>query len=84
MVESFHGCIFSYIFQNEFWFLEDKKQLDDRINDLLDILDLSNRTLRPENIGQINFSEIIDYKVKRRGLTEQQEKSWDFIRKNLK
>ena len=31
-----------------------------------------------------NGREIIDYKVKRRGLTEQQEKSWDFIRKNLK
>lgn len=84
MVESFHGCIFSYIFEKQFWFLEDKPKVDDRIEDLLQILDHQDRILRSGDVEQIDFSKTIDYKAKSKKFSELQEISLGFIKRNLK
>lgn len=54
LVESFHGTLFSYIFRKPFWFLKntDDNILDDRINDIIEILDVSNRVLHPSDIAE--------------------------------
>ena len=46
LVESFHGCIFAYIFYTKFFFLAVENLLDDRIEDLLYTLNLKQRVLR--------------------------------------
>ncbi len=58
LVESFHGVAFSYIFQKEFWFLGREVRADDRIEDLLEIIDKRERVLYPGNIDLSSYRPI--------------------------
>lgn len=78
MVESFHGCIFSFIFEKNFWFIEDKKTLDDRINDLLETIELKNRVIYINETKNYDNSQI-DYKNKKILLANEIRKSNNFL-----
>lgn len=58
LVESFHGVAFAYIFQKEFWFLGRKVRLDDRIKDLLEIIDKRDRVLYPGKVDLSSYGSI--------------------------
>lgn len=60
-VESFHGIIFSYIFRRNFWYIEnsDVKQLDERIESVLELFALKDRVMYTDNINVENLE--IDY-----------------------
>ena len=54
LVESFHGVLFSYILKKQFWFLKNTNDdiLDDRINDIINILDIKYCFLHPNDCIQ--------------------------------
>ena len=81
LVESFHGTIFSYLFEKQFFFLEDKSELDDRINDLLELLNLKCRVLKNENFEILSYSDI-QYPLVNIELEKQLKKSLYFLDKN--
>lgn len=78
LVESFHGTVFSYIFEKEFWLLEDQKVLDDRLNDFLDTLELKERVMRNENVEE-KLTEKIDYSKEKANFISLLEKSHVFL-----
>lgn len=78
LVESFHGCIFSYLFEKQFFFLEDMPELDDRINDLLTVLDLKNRVIRGGTLDWVKYPTL-NYANRSKRLTELAVTSENFI-----
>lgn len=60
---SFHGTIFSTVFNKNFWTLTFKStnEDDDRIQTLLNQLDMSSRRIYMEDIGNIDLSEDVNY-----------------------
>ena len=81
LVESFHGTIFSYLFEKQFFFLEDKSELDDRINDLLELLNLKSRVLKNENFEILSYPNI-QYPLINIEFEKQLKKSLNFLDKN--
>lgn len=62
--DSFHGAVFSMIFQKEFWVLDRNKEsavsMNSRLKDLLKLVHLSHRNISDVNLD-MNSAEIIDY-----------------------
>lgn len=85
LVESFHGIIFSYIFQKQFWFLRNTKNgnLDDRINDLMDIIELKDRIMYPGKVNPQLFQKI-DYTQKYTKYETLRKSSLSYINRILK
>lgn len=82
LVESFHGVIFSYVFQKEFWFLEDEEDPDDRIYDLLETIDAQDRVMHPCDKKIKHFINI-DYSVTPQKLKERLDASKQYIAEYL-
>ncbi|WP_446787729.1 polysaccharide pyruvyl transferase family protein [Macellibacteroides fermentans] len=63
LTSSFHGTIFSYIFQKNFWYLNQKNEIgsDDRSIYLLTQLGLQNRFLLKKDILNTDVKQSIDY-----------------------
>lgn len=81
LVESFHGTLFSYIFRKQFFFLKnsDESDLDDRIKDIISILNLENRILFPQNLVK-KSEEKMDYELEPFELKKLKDESYDFIK----
>lgn len=63
-VQSFHGMIFAYMFQKNFWLLDshDKlESLDTRLAELLGQIKMENRLLTPFNYDSIDKEALPDY-----------------------
>lgn len=84
MVESFHGTVFSFVFQKQFWFLKnsDDNELDERTGDILDIIEFRHRVLHLNDKDYDSFSNI-DYKVIRSKFLKLKEQSVDFLENNM-
>jgi hypothetical protein len=84
LVESFHGTIFSHIFQRPFWFLKNAEdsQLDDRINDLMTVLGTKDRVLAP---GRTLYNDRwkADYGIESDNLKKLKEDSQRFLQNSL-
>ncbi|MCH5342439.1 MAG: polysaccharide pyruvyl transferase family protein [Acetatifactor sp.] len=80
LVESFHGTLFSYIFQKQFWFLKnsDDNILDDRINDIMEILQTNNRVLHPTDLLEKMEMEM-SYEFESTELIKLKNESFNFI-----
>ena len=63
--ESFHGCIFAFIFQRNFWFLNNFSdgRMEARIHSLLTYLQLEERVLHEKNMNHTVLETPIDYSV---------------------
>lgn len=61
--ESFHGCIFAFVFQRNFWFLNNFSdgRIEARIKSLLGYLQLEDRILHEKNIDHTALQNPIDY-----------------------
>ncbi len=64
--ESFHGCIFAYIFKKNFWFVNNFSdgRVEARIDSLLSYLELSERILHSKNFETTKLEAKIDYEKK--------------------
>lgn len=81
LVESFHGTVFSYIFQKNFLFLKNSNEniLDDRINDLLELIGMKERVLLLDMRDYESF-ECINYGIQNDAFLKLKEASKEYIK----
>lgn len=81
LVESFHGTVFSYILQKNFLFLKNNNEnvLDDRINDLLELIGMKERVLLLDMRDYESF-ECINYGIQNDAFLKLKEASKEFIK----
>lgn len=83
LTDSFHGCVFSIIFNKPFWVIENKERGNARFDSLLKLFKLENRRVNIENAADIDFSSPIDWQGVNSIKKEWQQKSIKFIKQNL-
>lgn len=90
--DSFHGSVFSTIFEKEYFVFErfasnDKQSTNTRIYSLLTSLKLTDRLIKNENLNSIEWqNEIykkIDYKTVNECLSNLRKSSFDYIKNSL-
>ena len=62
IVDSFHGMVFSIIFNKPFWIIENKNRGITRFTSLLKVFNLENRLIEEHSFDKINLQENIDWK----------------------
>ena len=62
VVDSFHGMVFSIIFNKPFWVIGNPERGMSRFTSLLKILHLENRLLDANHLDEVNLSAPIDWK----------------------
>lgn len=86
--DSFHGAVFSIIYEKQFFVFERNKKehvsMNSRLYDLLDGFDLSKRLISIDKISDISKKEKIDYKLVNEKKVELKMKSINFLDKALK
>lgn len=84
IADSFHGVVFSIIYNKPFWVLANPGRGIARITSLLKMFDLEERLVTPEKFAKIDCYSAIDWdrvNAKRKSL---KEFSLDFLKNNLK
>lgn len=84
-VESFHGMIFAYLFKKNFYLLdthENFNNLDARLAELVNLLNIKDRILTPYNYKNINLEKHIEYKPNNK-LEELRKISLEYIKTSM-
>ena len=81
--DSFHGCVFSIIFNKPFWVIGNKERGNARFDSLLRLFNLENRRIDINEINKTDLTAPIDWKKVNTIKKEWQEKSLDFLKSNL-
>lgn len=81
--DSFHGCVFSIIFNKPFWVIGNKERGNARFDSLLNLFELENRRITIEDIDKIDLSDAIDWDRVNSIKKEWQAKSINFLKDNL-
>lgn len=81
--DSFHGCVFSIIFNKPFWVIGNKERGNARFDSLLKIFNLQNRMIGIEDIDKTDLKLPIDWEKVNTIKKEWQEKSFNFLKNNL-
>lgn len=84
IADSFHGTVFSIIYNKPFWVLGNPGRGMARFHSLLKMFGLEERLVTPEKLSSLDFDAPIDWRVvnARRELLKQ--KSLSFLKENLK
>ena len=61
ITDSFHGCVFSIIFNIPFWVIRNSKRGNARFDSLLSLFDLKGRMIDEENVASVDYSSAIDW-----------------------
>ena len=84
VTDSFHGTLFSIIFNKPFISIGNKKRGVTRFNSILTLLNLETRLiLEPDQVNIDLIKKPIDYDLVNALLKKQQEKSREFLRNSL-
>ena len=81
ITNSFHGTIFSILFEKNFYTVK-INGVNSRIENILNITELNNRCI--ENVSEINLKEKIDFKNAKDKIEKEREHSQEFLRNVLK
>ena len=81
--DSFHGCVFSIIFNKPFWVLGNKERGNARFDSLLKQFNLESRRIDLQDINNTNLNTPIDWEKVNTIKKEWQKKSFDFLKNNL-
>lgn len=81
--DSFHGCVFSIIFNKPFWVIGNKERGNARFDSLLKIFNLQNRLISLDDINKTDFTLPINWEEVNSIKKEWQEKSFNFLKNNL-
>ena len=81
--DSFHGCVFSIIFNKPFWVIGNEGRGNARFDSLLRMFNLESRRVDINDIDNIDFTAPIDWVEVNTVKKEWQEKSITFIKENL-
>lgn len=82
--DSFHGCVFSIIFNKPFWVIGNKERGNARFDSLLKLFNLEDRLVSLDKIKSTNLLAPIDWEKVNTIKKEWQNKSLAFIKENLK
>ena len=86
--DSFHGAVFSIIYEKQFFVFERNKKehvsMNSRLYDILDDFDLNDRLITFKDIEDINKKKDIDYKNVNSRKKELKNKSIEFLDKSLR
>lgn len=82
LTDSFHGTVFSTIFDKPFYTFITRPKVSTRIYNLANILDIYDRIVTPSTLNDIEFSTI-PYKTNKDRLNQMIEQSKSFIQKNI-
>ncbi len=83
LTDSFHGCVFSIIFNKPFWVIGNKERGNARFDSLLKLFNLEDRRIDLNKINGIDITKEIDWEKVNTIKNEWQEKSLTFIKENL-
>lgn len=83
ITDSFHGCVFSIIFNKPFWVIANKQRGLTRFESLLSLFDLESRIVSDDQNNHLNWSEDIDWNSVNNKRKKLQNKSLDFLKSNL-
>ena len=81
--DSFHGCVFSIIFNKPFWVIGNKERGNARFDSLLKQFNLESRRVDIKEIDNIDLTTPIDWHKVNTIKKEWQEKSLNFLKENL-
>lgn len=81
ITNSFHGTIFSILFEKNFYTVK-INGVNSRIENILNITELNNRCI--ENVSEINLKKKIDFKNAKDKIEKEREHSQEFLRNVLK
>ena len=81
--DSFHGCVFSIIFNKPFWVIGNKERGNARFDSLLKMFDLEDRMITLDELHSTELSTEIDWEKVNAIKKEWQQKSLHFIKSNL-
>ena len=84
IVDSFHGVVFSIIFNKPFWVIGNAKRGNARFSSLLKLFELDDRLVNPDNYSLIDWNSKIDWVKVNRILLTQKMISLNFIVDNFK
>ena len=63
-VESFHGMLFAYMFEKNFWLLDTHQnynELDSRLKELVELVGAKNRLVTKYNVSDVDFNVPFEY-----------------------
>lgn len=84
-VESFHGMIFAYLFEKDFWLLDvhqDLEELDSRLSELVELLDVKERVLTKFNLMEKELDAPLLYHENER-LEKLKKVSYEFLQEAI-
>ncbi len=81
ITNSFHGTIFSILFEKNFYTLK-INGVNSRIENILNITELNNRCI--ENVSEIDLKKKIDFKNAKDKIEKEREHSQEFLRNVLR
>ena len=82
VTDSFHGCVFSIIFNKPFWVIGNKERGMARFNSLLSIYGLEDRLITCDNLPS-DFTRLIDWQKVNNIRKDWKVKSLNFLKNNL-
>lgn len=82
ITDSFHGCVFSIIFNKPFFVFINESRGSERFNSLFELFELEDRVIK--NIDDINLEKRINWQRVNEILSEKREISMNFLIPNLK
>lgn len=80
VTDSFHGTVFSIIFNKPFWVIANPRRGNTRMESLLELFDLKDRMITKENLANKNLSTPIDWDKVNGIKKEWQTKSIEFLK----
>ena len=83
VTDSFHGCVFSIIFNKPFWVIGNKERGLARFDSLLRQFDLQERLISPADIENLDVYKPIDWERVNQRRNELKKEAIDFIESSL-
>ncbi len=80
VTDSFHGTVFSIIFNKPFWVVANSRRGNTRMESLLELFGLKERMITEENIANKDLNATIDWDKVNRIKKDWQEKSMEFLK----
>lgn len=84
IVDSFHGAVFSIIFNIPFWVISNETRGNARFHSLLNTFGLEDRLIDIKNYKNTDLSKPIDWKMVNKNLVQMRNLSLDYLKNSLK
>lgn len=83
ITDSFHGCVFSIIFNKPFWVVGNTERGNTRFHSLLKTFNLEERLIDISNISTTELDKDIEWKNVNKILVTKRKEALEFLRNNL-